>query len=289
MTTTKKKKFIIIDANSLIHRAFHALPPLQTKDNVLVNAVYGFTTILLKALKDLKPDYIACCFDVDKNTFRKQEYKEYKAHRKEQPNELYHQFPLIKELLEAFKIPIYEKQGFEADDVIGTITKINNQKNKEIKNMIVSGDLDLLQLVNDNTEVYTMKRGISDTIIYNESAVKERFDFGPEKLIDYKALRGDASDNIPGVKGIGEKTGIALIKHFGSLDNLYKKIEKYNDIKDIKDKQEIKIIKPAVLKNLKEHKDDAYLSQKLVRIVQDVKIDFDLKNCKVEEFDTQHV
>lgn len=305
----KSKKFVIIDANSLVHRAFHALPPLQTKDGVLVNAVYGFTSILLKVLKDLKPDYIACCFDVNKNTFRKQEYAEYKAHRKEQPNELYHQFPLIKELLEAFKIPVYEKAGFEADDVIGTLSK---KTGEEIKDVIVSGDLDLLQLVDDNTQVYTMKRGISDVIIYDESAVKERFGFGPEKLIDYKALRGDVSDNIPGVKGIGEKTAINLIKEFGSLDNIYKELNRYKKLANTENSEKTlktqkdkflessaddsedsvivrKLFKPAVIKNLTEHKKDAYLSQKLVRIVDDVKVDFKLKDCEVEEFDTQHV
>jgi len=124
----QKKKIVIIDANSLIHRAFHALPPLTARDGEVVNAVYGFTTIFLKALKDFKPDYIVCCFDVDKDTFRKKEYAEYKAHRKEQPSELYHQFPLIKQLLEAFRVQVYEKKGFEADDIIGTISDIINKK-----------------------------------------------------------------------------------------------------------------------------------------------------------------
>jgi len=216
-----KKKFIIIDANSLIHRAFHALPPLTTKDGQLVNAVYGFTTILLKTLRDFKPDYIACCFDVDKDTFRKKEYEAYKAQRAKQPSELYEQIELVKQLLEAFRIPIYEKKGYEADDIIGTLTRAaQTYANKsadlrELKNVVVSGDLDILQLVDNNTEVYTLKRGISETVVYDKKAVKERFGFGPEKLADYKALRGDPSDNIPGVKGIGEKTSIALIKDFG--------------------------------------------------------------------------
>jgi len=273
----KKKKFLIIDANSLIHRAFHALPPLTTKDGTLVNAVYGFTTILLKALKDFKPDYIACCFDVSKDTFRKKEYADYKAHRKEQPSELYHQFPLIKELLEAFKIPVYEKEGFEADDVIGTIAA---QKHKDVKNIIVSGDLDTLQLINDDTEVYTLKRGVSDTIIYDADAVKGRYGFGPDQLIDYKALRGDASDNIPGVPGIGEKTAKDLIKKYKSLDNIYKKLKTQNSKLKIKD---------SIKKKLLEHKKEAYLSQKLVTIIRDVKIKFNLANAEVEAFDAEHV
>ncbi len=278
------KKFLIIDANSLIHRAFHALPPLTTQDGKLINAVYGFTAILLKALKEFKPDYLVCCFDVSKDTFRRKKYKEYKAQRPEQPSELYHQFPLIKELLKAFKIPIYEKEGFEADDIIGTISHKINRNYKDIRNIIVSGDLDILQLVNDNTEVYTLKRGISETIIYNKKAVRERYGFGPEKLIDFKALRGDPSDNIPGVPGIGEKIASQLIQKFGSLDNIYKKaqeIQKYN--------KEDNLLKKNLVKKLLEHKKEAYLSQKLVAIVQNVKIKFDLKDCKVKTFDVQQV
>ncbi|MFH1456784.1 MAG: DNA polymerase I [Patescibacteria group bacterium] len=282
-----KKKFIIIDANSLIHRAFHALPPLTARNGEVVNAVYGFTTIFLKALKDFKPDYIVCCFDVDKDTFRKKEYAEYKAHRKEQPSELYHQFPLIKQLLEAFRVPVYEKQGFEADDIIGTISKIINKKYKEnnIKNIIVSGDMDILQLVDSNTEVYTMKRGISDTIIYNEDAVMEKFGFGPCQVVDYKALRGDPSDNIPGVAGIGEKTATDLIKEFKSLDNIYKVIEKLSN-QELKGDEKIK---PAVLDKLIKNKKQAYLSQMLARIVRGVDIDFNLEDAKVEEFNTTEV
>ncbi len=272
----KKKKFIIIDANSLIHRAFHALPPLTARDGKVVNAVYGFTSIFLKALKDFNPDYIACCFDVDKNTFRKKKYSEYKAHRKEQPSELYYQFPLIKELLKAFRVPIYEKQGFEADDIIGTLSKIVNKKYKNVKNIIVTGDLDILQLINNDTEVYTLKQGISNTIIYNEKAVQERFGFNPNQVVDYKALRGDPSDNIPGVKGIGEKIATDLIKEFGNLDNVYKNLDNHK-------------IKSGVVDKLIKHKKEAYLSQMLATIEKDVKIHFDLKDAKVEPFNTEEV
>ena len=276
----QKKKIVIIDANSLIHRAFHALPPLTARDGEVVNAVYGFTTIFLKALKDFRPDYIVCCFDVDKDTFRKKEYAEYKAHRKEQPSELYHQFPLIKQLLEAFRVQVYEKKGFEADDIIGTISDIINKKYNNIKNIIISGDLDVLQLIDDNTEVYTLKRGISDTIIYNEDLVKEKFGFGPDQVVDYKALRGDPSDNIPGVYGIGEKTAMKLIQKFKTLDNLYKEIEKGEKRKDVKE---------SVLNKLIKYKKQAYLSQKLAKIVRDVKIDFDINDTKAEPFNTLEV
>ncbi len=302
-----KKKFLIIDANSLIHRAFHALPPLTTKDGQLVNAVYGFTTIFLKTLKELKPDYVACCFDVSKDTFRRQAYEAYKAQRIEQPSELYSQINLIKLLLEAFKIPIYEKLGYEADDIIGTLSARlrpftpkghkslldyggqAQDKKEEIKTIIVSGDLDTLQLVDENTEVYTLKKGISETIIYDEKAVKERFGFGPEKMVDYKALRGDPSDNIPGVKGIGEKTAATLIQEFGSLEKIYQEAQEHEDVTPTFRSDSSKKIKESVLKKLLAHKKEAFLSQKLATIVRDVKIDFNLDDCQVRTFDTAQV
>ncbi len=273
------KKFILIDANSLIHRAFHALPPLLTKDGQLVNAVYGFATIFLKSLKDFKPNYVACCFDVSKDTFRRQEYELYKANRPEQPSELYEQMVLIKQLLEAFNIPVYEKKGYEADDVIGTISQILKTQHTDIKTIIVSGDLDVLQLVDKTTEVYTLKQGISETVIYDEQAVFERFGFEPKKLVDYKALRGDLSDNIPGVKGIGEKTALDLIQKFGSLDKIYAAVSKGKNDK----------IKPAVFLKLKEQKEQAYLSQHLAQILCSVPLEFNLTDCVVRDFDTEHV
>jgi DNA polymerase I len=285
----KKKKFIIIDANSLIHRAFHALPPLTARDGEVVNAVYGFANIFLKALKDFKPDYIACCFDVDKDTFRKKEYKEYKAHRKEQPSELYHQFPLIKQLLESFRVPVYEKKGFEADDVIGTISDIVNKKHKDVKNVVVTGDMDMLQLVDDNTEVYTLKRGISDTVIYNQQAVVDRFGFNPDQVVDYKALRGDPSDNIPGVMGVGEKTATQLIQTFKTLEKLYKFIDSIKDPKEDIEKLKNKGIKEGVYNKLKDHKKEAFLSQWLATIKRDVETDFVLKDAEVEPFNTEQV
>ncbi|HPI67346.1 MAG TPA: DNA polymerase I [bacterium] len=284
-----QKKFIIIDANSLIHRSFHALPPLTNKAGQLVNAVYGFTVILLKILKELKPDYLACCFDVSRDTFRKQEYEDYKAHRVEQPSELYQQFPFIKQLLAAFKIPVFEKHGFEADDLIGTLSRLSvkdKRDGKNLKNIIVSGDLDALQLVDEHNVVYTLKKGISETIIYDEKAVKERYGFGPEKMVDYKALRGDASDNIPGVKGIGEKTAMELIKNLDSLDEIYETLEKYKD--DEKKLKEFGLTK-SVREKLLAQKKQAYQSQKLARIVSDMPLKFDLADCQVEAFNTEEV
>ncbi len=273
---TKKDKFIIIDGNALIHRAWHALPPtLQTKSGELVNAVYGFTMILLRVLKDLKPDYLAVTFDLKAPTFRHKEYKEYKAQRVKQADELYAQFPRIKEIVRAFDIPIYEIEGFEADDVIATLVK--DKQVEKIKSIIVTGDMDTLQLVDENTEVYTMHKGISDTFTYDINEVKKRFDgLSPKQMVDYKALRGDPSDNIPGVKGIGEKGAINLLKEFKTLENIYKNLNS-------------KKIAERYQKLLAEHKKDALMSQKLCRLVEDVPIKFNLKEAEFNGFDATKV
>jgi len=261
----------------LIHRAFHALPPLTTKDGTLINAAYGFTSIFLKVLKDIKPDYAAVTFDRKKKTFRDEMYKDYKAGRVKQPDELYNQIPIVKEVIQSFKVPIYELDGFEADDVIGTICHLKSVDRPDIESIIVTGDLDSLQLVDDNTKVYTLKKGISDTLIYDDKAVKERFSgLGPEQMIDYKALRGDASDNIPGVKGIGEITAIDLLNEFKTLDNVYKNIDS-------------KKIKEGVRLKLKTDKDNAYLSQKLATIVLDAPVDFKLDDAKLKPFDINQI
>ncbi|PIY95898.1 MAG: DNA polymerase I [Candidatus Kerfeldbacteria bacterium CG_4_10_14_0_8_um_filter_42_10] len=276
----KQRKFVIIDGNALIHRAFHALPPLTTKDGKLVNAVYGFTTIFLRVLKELKPEYVAVTFDKKAPTFRHEEYKEYKATRIKQPDELYEQIPIIKDLVEAFRVPIFEKDGFEADDLIGTIS--HQKELQDLKTIIVTGDLDALQLVDDNTEIYTMKRGIADTIVYDEKAVKEKYDgLGPEQMIDLKALKGDASDNIPGVKGIGEKGAVGLLKTFGTLDKIFQSLNK-------KDKLSQKISERNK-KLLIEYKKDALLSKRLATIVNDVPIKFDLEKCQLGDYDRQKV
>src|SRR3989338_1722896 len=276
------KKFILIDGNALVHRAFHALPPtMTTKDGKVVNAVYGFTAILLKALKDIKPEYIALTFDVSRKTFRDAIYAEYKATRTKQPDELYAQFPLIKEVVAAFQIPIYEKEGFEADDVIGTICSLPEVNNNAIETIIVTGDMDTLQLVDENTKVLTLRKGVTDTIIYDETQVRERFGFAPEQIIDYKALRGDASDNIPGVRGIGEKTAVQLIRDFGSLEAVYRYIE---TAKDTSEK-----IKERYVKLLRENKDEAFMSKQLATIVTDVPFPFNLDACKVVPIDRERV
>src|SRR3989344_1249623 len=270
----KQPKFVIIDGNAIIHRAWHALPPtLTTKKGQMVNAVYGFTSILLRALKDLKPDYIVATFDLRAPTFRHKEYKEYKATRVKQPDELYEQFPLIKEVVTAFQIPILEKEGYEADDVIATIVENVKCKMSNVKCIVVTGDMDTFQLVDENTEVYSMHKGISDTIIYDVEQVKKRFEgLEPKQLVDFKALRGDPSDNIPGVKGIGEKTAIELIREFGTLDNIYKNLDSEK-------------IKPRYQKLLKEQKEGAMLSKKLVQLEKNAPVEFSLEACVMKPID----
>ncbi|MDP3697288.1 MAG: DNA polymerase I [Candidatus Taylorbacteria bacterium] len=262
------KKLILIDSNALVHRAFHALPPtLTSPKGVMTNAVYGFTSVLLKMLKDLKPDYIAATYDLAGPTFRHEEFAEYKAHREKAPNELYAQIPLTKDILRAFGIPIYEKQGFEADDLIGALAE-KGKKEKDVQVVIVTGDLDTLQLVDKNrVVVFTLRKGLTDTVTYSEEEVKNRYGIKPEQVVDFKGLKGDPSDNIPGVPGIGEKTASALIQEFGSIEEMYKKIES----KDKKLK-----LSPKLLDKLIENKDQAFFSKKLATIVRNVDIDFSL-------------
>lgn len=275
--TDKQKTLILIDAHALIHRAYHALPPLTTKKGELVNAVFGFSNILLKVLRELKPDYILAAFDLPEPTFRHIEYKEYKATRVKAPDELYAQIGRVKEVLDAFGIPIYEKSGFEADDILGTITQMLNAGHYALNAIIITGDLDTLQLVDENTVVHTLKKGVSDIAVYDRKAVIERFGFEPEKMTDFKGLKGDPSDNIPGVKGVGEKTASELIKKFGNLENLYKALEE-------KPAKEIGITE-GVFKKLTADKDAAFFSKKLATIDRNVPIEFNLSGCETEKFD----
>ncbi|MBU0546589.1 hypothetical protein KKA72_00020 [Patescibacteria group bacterium] len=268
-----KKRLIVIDSNSVIHRAFHALPPLIDKKGEQTGAIYGFLLALFKAIKDFHPDFIATCFDVHAPTFRHKKFKGYKAKRLPAPQELYNQIPKIKNVLEAFKIPIFEKEGFEADDIIGTIAKSASEEKSasELEIVVLSGDRDPLQLINNQIKVLVLNKGIKNSICYDEDGVKEKYGISPIQMIDFKALRGDPSDNIPGVSGIGEKTAVKLLKEFNDLDNLYKELEDSNKEKNITPKwQEI----------LLKQKKQAYLSRFLGLIRQDVPIDFNLAQCQ---------
>lgn len=285
------KRLIIIDAHALIHRAYHALPPLSDKKGRPTNAVYGFASIFLKMVRDLKPDYIVAAFDRAEPTFRDELFAEYKAHRPAAPDDLYEQVPLVKKMLEAFRVPVLEKAGFEADDIIGTLAEKakRGEFNSGLEVLIVTGDLDTLQLVGKEVKVYTLRKGVSDTVIYDEKAVRERYGLAPAQLIDYKALRGDPSDNIPGVGGIGEKTASVLIAEFDNLENLYKEIKKFSAA-DKKEKAEIKpILTPRIVEKLTAGKDAAFFSRDLVTICRDVPVDFSPEEARWDKFSREEV
>lgn len=266
----KEKIFLIIDSNAVAHRAFHALPPLFTKSGALVNAAYGFALTLFNVIGKFNPEYIVATFDLKGPTFRHKEFSDYKATRIKAPDEFYEQIPIIKEILKAFNIPICEREGFEADDVIGTIVRKNEKDNPEIKNIIVTGDLDALQLVNNKTLVYTMKRGISEAILYGKKEVEERYGFSPEKLPDFKGLRGDASDNIPGVKGIGEKIAKDLLLEHESLEKVYAALPQ---------------IKPSLREKLERDRLQAFMSKRLGTIETNASIPFNIEKAKVRYFE----
>lgn len=273
----KKKTLVLLDVHAIIHRAYHALPDFATSSGEPTGALYGLSTMLLKIISDLKPDYIIACYDLPKPTYRHEAYKDYKAGRAKSDDELISQLKKSYEIFKAFNIPVYSKEGFEADDMIGTIVE-KNKKEKNINIVIASGDMDTLQLVEgDKVRVYTLKKGIKDTIIYNESAVKERFGFGPELLPDYKGLRGDPSDNIIGIKGIGEKTASDLIINFGSIENIYKAIKK--------DKNKLLEAgtKARIIDLLVEGEEEANFSKMLGTIRRDAPIDFTLPEKEWKE------
>lgn len=273
----KKDLFVLIDSNALIHRGFHAIPHLITQDGTPTNAVYGFTMTLLAAIKELQPTHIAAAFDRPEPTFRHIVFQDYKAHRAKAPDELYQQIPLCQDILDALNIPIFEQPGLEADDIIGILSE--QIKKINIPVIIVTGDMDSLQLVDDQVKVYTLKRGLKDTVIYNPQSVKLRYGFEPKLLIDYKALRGDPSDNIPGVAGIGEKTATTLIKQFGTIEQLYDFLDKNPD----QDK-----IKGTLKDKLFTARDQAFLSKKLATIITDQSFpEFDPAKCLVQDYDLQ--
>ena len=281
---SEKKRLIIIDSNSLIHRAYHALPPLTTKRGELINAIYGFLLVFLKAIRELQPDFIAACFDFPAPTFRHKKFKEYKAKRPPAPEELYQQIPKVKEILKAFDVPIFEKEGFEADDIIGTIAKKAPRKQimPKIETIILSGDLDTLQLVSPQTKVYSLRKGVKDIVLYDENLVREKFQgLKPEQLLDFKALRGDPSDNIPGVTGIGEKIAVGLLSEFGSLESLYKEIEGKSE--------KAKHLRPKLKETLLEYKDQAFFSKKLAQLEKNMPIDFNLKKCQWGRYNKKKV
>jgi DNA polymerase-1 len=262
---------IIIDGNSVVHRAYHALPELTAKGKGVVNAVYGFLLVFLKAINDFNPNYIAVCFDTKPPTFRHKKFGEYKAGRKKAPQDLYDQIPMLKEILEAMDVAVFEKPGFEADDLIGTIANKAPQKQAipEIQTIIVSSDFDVFQLANSNTKVYNLIKGVKQGEVFDADKIKEKYGITPEQIIDFKALAGDASDNIPGATGIGKATAINLIQGYKSIEKIYKALES-GDAWDMKQRT-----KELLLAN----KEQVFLSYELAKIDKNVDIDLDINKC----------
>jgi 5'-3' exonuclease len=266
----KKKRLILLDAHAIIHRAYHALPDFTSPTGEPTGALYGLSSMLLRIIQDLKPDYIASCYDLPKTTFRHEAYEAYKGTRTSLDDALAKQLNTSRSVFAAFSIPIFEKEGFEADDILGTIAHMTRDQ-KDLEIIIASGDMDTMQLIEKGrVKVYTLKKGLNDTILYDEKAVEERYGFPPKMIADYKGLRGDPSDNIIGVPGIGEKTATELIQKFGTIEDIYKKINK-NEAQFIEQG-----IKPRIVGLLKEHEEDALFSKMLATIRIDAPITFRL-------------
>ncbi len=264
---------IIIDGNSLVNRAFYALPDLTTSQGLPTNAVYGFITMLLKIIEDYNPEYISVAFDRKEATFRHKEYADYKAQRKGMPEDLAKQMPFLKGVLDVLGINRLEVPGFEADDIIGTLSRQGEEEGKEV--FIVTGDRDALQLVSDDVKVIYTKKGVSDFEIYDVESIRERYGLEPEKLIDIKGLMGDKSDNIPGVPGIGEKTALKLIKQFGSFENVLKNIDSLPE--------------GRLKENLENNIQQAVLSKRLATIHREIPIVIDIAECKRSVPDVREV
>lgn len=252
------KTFIILDGNALLHRAWHAIPPLTTRDGRVVNAVYGFLNVVEKMLAQFSPDFMAVAWDLAGGTFRHEEYVEYKATREKKADELYAQIPMIQDVLVAYGIPSLSVKGFEADDILGTISAMNEKKG--LRTLIITGDLDALQLVTDQTHVVFFVKGLSETKTYDPAAVVARYGLRPDQLIDLKTLLGDASDNLPGVPGIGDKTAKALLAEFGSVRAIFAALQKGD-------------VAQKYAKKLEGKQDVAKQMTRLVTIVRDVDLD----------------
>jgi DNA polymerase I len=268
----KRGRVVLIDAHSLIYRAFFALPPMSTSDGQVTNAVYGFTSMLAIVLAS-RPEFAIGAFDVGGQTFRSKEYKEYKAGRRAMPDDLRPQIEKVREVLQSFSIPIYGVEGFEADDVIGTLSRIAEERGHTVT--IVSGDLDCLQLVTESVEALVPRRGITDTFMYGPDQVRQRYGFEPVQLIDFKALRGDTSDNIPGVPGVGDKTAAKLVQDFGTVEALLERVDELPE--------------GRLKTSLKAHADQVRLGKRMVTIVRDVPVELELERARWTRYDYEKV
>lgn len=267
------KKFVIIDGNAIVHRSYHALPKnLRARSGQLTNAVYGFTNILLGILEYEKPAYIAVAFDMKGPTFRHAEMADYKGTRAKTDDELISQFPIVREVLNSLSIPIFQKEGLEADDYLGIVAQELENHHPDVQTLIVTNDQDAFQLIRKNTTVVAPVSGYSKVKRYDRNAVKEKLGVWPEQVTDYKGLCGDSSDNIPGVPGIGPKTAIKLLDQFASLEGIYEHLEE---------------VKPEKLQaKLREHEEGARLSKRIATILRkDGDLGFELGACQVHRFD----
>jgi DNA polymerase I len=267
------KKYMIVDGNAIMHRAYHAIPHLSNKSGEPTNAVYGFALILLGALKDINPTHVAVAFDLGKPTFRHDQYKDYKATRVKTADDLLVQFPRCKEVVRALGIPVFEQEGFEADDVIGTLSSHIQQEEKGNDNyeiLIVTGDLDFLQLVNEHVHVYRLQQGITSIAIYDSEAVRKRYGIEPGQILDFKAIKGDSSDNIKGVKGIGEIGALNLIKEFGSIKGIYENLDK---------------LKEKTRKLFEEQRADLGVAYEISKIVCDIPFEKDVPQYHFAQID----
>ena len=266
-------RLMLLDSNGLIYRGYHALPPLTTSRGELVNAVFGFCSILLRGIQDVQPEYVAACFDLPGPTFRHEQFAAYKATRAPMQDDLRSQFPKVREVVAALRIPVYELAGYEADDVIGTITR--DMDARGIDTTVVTGDLDMLQIVTDRTRLMTTRQGVDATVYYDPARIWERFELRPDQMIDYKALKGDPTDNIPGIPGVGEKTAAKLVGEFGSLEGIYARLGEVTPEK-LRDK-------------LVAAREQVFASRELSRIVCDLPISLDLEAARLSDYDRAEV
>lgn len=269
----EKKTLFLLDGHSITHRAFYALPLLTNDKGEYTNAVFGFIRMLFSLTDEWEPDRMIVAFDKKAPTFRHEEYEDYKANRKKMPDELSPQIPMLQETLKKLKIPITAKEGYEADDLLGTLSRQAAEEGYMV--YIVTGDRDALQLVTENIKVMYTRKGLSDLVLYDLEKVKEKYELPPEKLIDMKGLMGDSSDNIPGVPGIGEKTAIKLLKQFDSIEEIL------NNISEVSGKKR--------KENLREYADQARMSYKLGRIDKDVPIEMEFEKCRLDRYDDKEV
>lgn len=278
-------RFVLIDGNAIVHRAYHALPPLTSSSGEVVNAVYGFFSMFLKILEDVKPSYMAVCFDRAAPTFRQMLYVGYQAQRPKMEDDLGMQFTIIHKMLEQMGAQIFGVDGYEADDLIGTIateavrgqllepskkTNLQALTSNKLEVIIVSGDRDLLQLVNSHVKMLAPITGITNMVLFDAAKVEEKYGLKPSQFIDYKALVGDASDNYPGVTGIGPKTASDLLRRYGSFENIYKHLDSLSE---------------KIATALATDAEQASLAKKLATIVTDAPIQFDVKKCGMASFD----